>query len=356
MPNEKKYDFITIGSATLDNFIESDQAYIINASSIEKQTEFMCFPYGSKIEIDHFSRNTGGGGVNSAINFAHLGFKTTTMVKLGEKDEIKDVVKKRLEKSGVDTTNIIPSETHLTGFSVILVSFQGDRTVLAHRGANAHIETKDIDFESIKKAKWLYVAPLAGKSNRVLDDIAAFAQNNDTNLAINAGTTAIKKGDGYFSKILETAEILVLNKEEAQMLTKINVRPDTKNEKFSKEKIHPDIKVMLKKLRLNNEAIVIITDGKEGAFGYDGKKFYLCPEFPAKVLSTLGAGDAFASTFTATIEKFNWDVERALKYASVNAASVVEYFGAQEGFLTFEEIEERLKKHPEYKVDVINEA
>lgn len=356
MTDGNEYDFITIGSATLDNFIESDKASIINASSIEKQSEFLCFPYGSKIEIDGFSRNTGGGGVNTAINFANLGFKTTTMVKLGEKDEIKDVVKKRLEKSGVDTANIIYSETHLTGFSIILVSFQGDRTVLTHRGANAHIETKDIDFEGIKKSKWLYVAPLAGKSNRVLDAIAAFAQENDTNLAINAGTTAIKKGSEYFSKILETAEILVLNREEAQMLTKINVRPDTKNEKFSKEIIHPDIMTMLKKLRSNNEAVVVITDGKNGAYGYNDKKFYFCPEFPAKVRSTLGAGDAFASTFTAAIEKFDWDIECALKYASVNAGSVVEHFGAQEGFLTFAEIEERLKNHPEYKVDIVDEA
>ncbi len=356
MATKKEYDFITIGSATLDNFIESDKAYIINASSIERQSEFMCFPYGSKVEIDDFSRNTGGGGVNTAMNFANLGFKTTTMIKLGEKDEIQGVIKERLKKRGVATSNIIYSETHLTGFSVILVSFQGDRTVLAHRGANGHIETKDIDFESIKKAKWLYVAPLAGKSNRVLDAIAAFAQENDTNLAINAGTTAIKKGEGYFSKILETAEILVLNKEEAQMLTKINVRPDTKNEKFSKETIHEDIIAMLKKLRSNNEAIVVITDGKNGAYGYDGKKFYFCPQFSAKVRSTLGAGDAFASTFTAAIEKFDWDVEKALKYASVNAASVVEQFGAQEGFLKFNEIEERLKNHPEYKVNIIDEA
>ena len=35
-------------------------------------------------------------------------------------------------------------------------------------------------------------------------------------------------------------------------------------------------------------------------------------------------------------------------YGSVNSASVVSKFGATEGLLTFEEIEERLKTRPDY--------
>ena len=46
-------------------------------------------------------------------------------------------------------------------------------------------------------------------------------------------------------------------------------------------------------------------------------------------------------------------ISKALKYASVNAASVVENFGAQKGFLSFDEIEKRLKSHPEFIVKVI---
>ena len=39
--------------------------------------------------------------------------------------------------------------------------------------------------------------------------------------------------------------------------------------------------------------------------------------------------------------------------ASVNAASVVSHFGAQEGFLTFEEMEKRLKETPAFRVEII---
>ena len=345
------FDVVTIGSATLDVFIESDSANIVSVSSKDKRSDFMSFPYGSKVEIDDFSRNLGGGGINTAMNFAHLGLKTSTVVKLGA-DEISPVIYQKLVESNIDTSNIIKSKEGLTGFSIILVSFQGDRTVLAHRGVNSSIKEKDVDFENIK-SKWIYVAPLAGESNRMLDKIAAFAKENGIKLSINAGTTAIKKGEKYFSKIIETADILVLNKEEASMLTKICVRPDTKNEKYSENFIHPDVIEMLKILKGTNKVNVVITDGKVGVYAYDGIKFYKAPEFPAVVRSTLGAGDAFSSTFTAAMEKYNMNVQKALECASVNAAAVVEVFGAQEVFLTIDEINEKLKTAPDFKVESI---
>lgn len=349
------FDVITIGSATLDVFIESDSANIVSVSSKDKRSDFMSFPYGSKVEIDDFTRSFGGGGINTAMNFAHLGLKTSTIVKLGY-DEVSPVICEKLVKSNVDTSNVIMSKEGLTGFSIILVSFQGDRTVLAHRGVNSSIKEKDVDFDRIKNTKWLYIAPLAGDTNKMLDKLASFAKENNIKLSINAGTTAIKKGEKYFSKIIETADILVLNKEEASMLTKIFVRPDTKNEKFSNEFIHPDVIKMLGILRGKNEVNVVITDGKAGVYAYDGNKFYKAPQFPAKVRSTLGAGDAFSSSFTAAMERYDMDIKKSLSAASVNAASVVESFGAQEGFLTFNEIEEKLKNTPDFTVEEKNKA
>lgn len=347
------YDFLTIGSATQDVFIQSDVASIVTVSQMAKKSEFMSFPYGAKTEIADFTKSLGGGAVNTASNLANLGMKTTTIIKLGN-DELNNIIKLKLAKSGIDIMNIIDSEKYLTGFSIILVSFQGDRTVLAHRGANAHVSESEINFEAIKKSRWVYVSPLSGDSNKVLDKIANFCQENKINLAINAGTTALKKGAKYFSKILTTAQIVVMNKEEASLVTKIQVRPDTKETKYSSMDIHPDIVDMLKNLKGDCEAVVVITDGKNGSYCYDGKKIYICPTYPSAIVSTLGAGDAFASTFCATIDKYNKDIVKALKFATVNSASVCEHFGAQQGFLTFDEIEAKIKQNKKFEVKVIS--
>lgn len=134
------------------------------------------------------------------------------------------------------------------------------------------------------------------------------------------------------------------------MLTGINVRPDSKTEKFSKELVHPDVVKMLKEINSGIGRITIITDGKHGVYAFDGKTYYHCSEFPATVVSTLGAGDAFSSTFVASLIKTGGDIEKSLMYASVGAASVVEHFGAQDGFVSFDEMKLRLEKHPEFIV------
>ena len=346
------YDFITIGSATIDAFVESDAADIVSVSTKKSSNEFMSFPYGAKVEIDSFKTAVGGGGLNAAANLAHLGYKTSAIFKIGDDFQGKNILHK-VKLAGVDTSNVITSEDESSGFSIILLSFEGNRTVLAHRGTNGTVKESEINYDAIKNAKWLYIAPLNGKSGAILDKLAQFAEENGVNVAINPGSSSLKKGLKYFEKILATAEVVVMNKEEASLVTNIEVRPDTKTESFSSEIIHPDIKAMLDKLKSTDAKVVIITDGKHGVYAFDGQKYYRCPEFPAKVVSTLGAGDALSSTFAAALEYTNWNIEKSLMLASVNAASVVSNFGAQEGFLSFEEMEHRLKNTPTFRVEVI---
>ena len=59
------------------------------------------------------------------------------------------------------------------------------------------------------------------------------------------------------------------------MATQIQVRPDTRDEKFSEKLIHPDIKEMFKKLKIRDYQIIVITDGGNGAYAYDGEHYYL---------------------------------------------------------------------------------
>lgn len=341
------YDVITIGSATMDVFVECDDANIVAAYTKCNKSEFMCYPYGAKVEITEFTSNTGGGGVNTALNFANLGFKTSAICKIGDDIYSKGVLE-ALSKSTLDLSNIIQDPSVSTGFSIILLSFQGDRTVLAQRGANATLKKSEINFDAIKQAKMLYIAPLSGESNKALGSIVEFANENGVKVCFNAGTTSLKRGFDYIKKIIDDAQIVVMNKEEASMCTKIAERPDSRTEKFSDNIVHPDIQEMLKKLKISEDQIIVITDGKYGAYAYDGKSFYQCDNFPAQVVSTLGAGDAFASTFCGALQRTNFDIGKSLMYGAVNSASVVANFGASEGFLTFDEIEKRINEHPEF--------
>ena len=340
-------DIITIGSATMDVFVECEDANIVSVRMKDKKSEFMSYPYGSKIEISDFDTQVGGGGVNTATNFANLGYNTSAIFKIGDDIYSKGILK-FFEQKNVNLSSVIQDKNDTTGFSIILTSFEGDRTVLAHRGANAHLKKSEINFEAIKNAKFLYIAPLNGDSNKVLDDIVSFAKENNTYVCFNAGSTGIKKGFNYLKKILESAQIVVMNKEEASLATGIQLRPDTKDEKFSEQLIHPDLKAMFKKLKISDYQVIVITDGGNGAYAYNGKLFIYCPCFDGPVTSTLGAGDAFASTFCAALHKFDKDIEKSLIAASINSAGVVSQFGATAGLLSFEQIVEKMEQNPNF--------
>lgn len=338
----------TIGSATMDVFVECDQANIVSVCTKDRSSDFMSYPYGAKIDMSNFSSNVGGGGVNTAMNFANLGYDTSAIFKIGDDIYSKGILDS-FKHSKVNLDNIIQDKSISTGFSIILVSFQGDRTVLANRGANALIEIDDINFDALKEADLLYIAPLNGKSNKVLEPLVKFAHKNDIRVFFNAGSTSLKKGFDDIKKILTTSNVVVMNKDEAMMCTHIEVRPDTKTERYSKEIIHPDIKIMLKKLKVADYQVIVITDGSKGAYAYDGKRYFFCPTYPSDVVSTLGAGDAFASTFCATMERTKFDIGKSLMYGSVVSASVISKFGATEGFIGFDEVEKRLAESPDYK-------
>ena len=122
----------------------------------------------------------------------------------------------------------------------------------------------------------------------------------------------------------------------------------TKEIKYSKEQIHPDLKEMFKKLKISDYQVIVITDGGKGAYAYNGREYFYCPCFDGPVVSTLGAGDAFASTFCAAMSRYNIDTGKSLVAASINSGGVVSEFGATQGLLSFDEIEAKMDDNPDY--------
>ena len=216
-----------------------------------------------------------------------------------------------------------------------MTSFEGDRTVLTQRGANSTLVKDELNWASLRGAKAIYCSSLSNESEEVLAHIAEFCHKNDTKFACNPGATTIKKGIESQSQTLSFTNILILNKHEASDLTGIIEKTESKYDEVNDENINPYIKKMLVTLKNLVKDVVVITDGKKGIYVYDGKKFYSANPYPARVVSTLGAGDAFASTFVGTMIKTD-DIQKSISLALINSASVVEEYGAQTGLKTYD--------------------
>lgn len=92
---------------------------------------------------------------------------------------------------------------------------------------------------------------------------------------------------------------------------------------------------------------VVVTDGTNGAYAYDGATLLRVPMYPdpRAPFERTGAGDAFASTVTAALA-LGKTFEEALLWGPINSMSVVQEVGAQKGLLPRKALEGYLAAAP----------
>ncbi len=309
-----KYDVICIGSASIDVFISS-KSKTLEYEKIHAHQD-VCLPIGSKILLDAIHTDVGGGGVNVSTAFARLGFKTALVAKLG-KDEHANTIKNFLKKEKVAFLG--SSSTGQTGYSIIITKLQKNRTILTYKGNNDKLQTKDFSMKKLN-AKWFYLGTMLGQSHATQCQIAKYAKKNKIKVIFNPSLYLAEKGERYLNPILDACHILILNKEEAQALTRTKA----------------EMPALLKKLQ-QKIPIVIITDGPKGAHAYNGMQMYTMTPKDVPVTDPTGAGDSFASAFLAAL-MHKQDIPTALKWGAAQANSVIQYYGATNILLSKKQI------------------
>jgi len=321
------FDIITFGSATWDIFMKPKNFQI---AKIEKfvSKKGICFNLGSKVDVDNVYFSSGGGATNTAASFSRQGFKTACCGKVGNDISGKEIIE-QLNKIGIETKFIFKTKEKPTNHSVVLNPFtqdEKDRTILVYRGASGLLSKKDIQLflNSYKKsettfAKWFYVAPLSGRfCVNVSEEIVNFAYKNGIKVAFNPGNSQLAMPYQKLKKILKKVDILILNQEEASLLTKIP---------FEKEKkIFSKIKEMC-------SGIIVITKGSKGSTVLNEKDIYRAGVLKSKIIDRTGAGDSYASGFISGFIRKDKDIEYAMQLGTANATSCLQEWGAKNGLL-----------------------
>jgi ribokinase len=324
------FDVITMGSAVCDVFINSTGTEIIRLKHPRENTEHVAFPTGSKILIDHANFDIGGGATNTGTSFSRLGFKTGAICNVG-RDNYGEQIIASLRSEKIKFLGKVCHEH--TDFSIVLDSKGHDRTLLAYKGASNTITTSQIKPKDLQ-CRWLYISTLMEGSFKTGVSVSTLARKKGIEVAFNPSTYLAKKGYTYLKKILQNTNLLVLNLEEASLLTK-----------------KKDVKEMLRLLSSYGPQIVVITDGQNGAYAYrNGITYFVLPRRDVKIVETTGAGDAFASSFLAGIMKTD-DMKFALELGATNAESVIRYFGAHNKLLSWREAVTQMNKRP-HKIKV----
>lgn len=322
-----KYDILTIGGAVMDiTFYTNDGKILDNPENDPTCLKFLSFEYGAKVKVDQANFTFGGGAQNAAVCFSRLGFKTATMMNVGNDGYGKSIMK-NLKENKVEHVFVTADRSLQTGFSFVVTDQKtSEHVVFSYRGASAALS---INLEKLKKIspKWIYITSLSGRWENVLEAIYDYTRKTNVKVAWNPGEAQLRAGYKKMKRYLEITNVLILNRDEA-------IELDLSSR--GRENVTKDIKIDdlcadIYKL-LGPEKIVVITDGQNGAYAYQNSIYY-APIKKVKRVNTTGVGDAFGSSFIAGLELYKGDIQKSLSLGILNTSSVIGKVGAENGLL-----------------------
>ncbi len=300
---------ICVGAATQDVFLTGKA--LTAKRDVRTHNYVELFPLGAKIELGGVFFDTGGGATNAAVTFARQGLRAEFAGKIGHDPAGSEIIRV-LKKEGVVTDHVAYDTKQASGYSVLLLAPNGERTVLVYRGASHNLEGRDFDIKTLD-GDWFYVTSLAGNF-KLLHQIIKHARGSGAKIAWNPGSDEIAKPKKILA-MLPDIEVLIGNTTEIKQIFGGEAPKDIMSRAFG------------------HCPYIVMTDGANGTYATDSSKIYYAGQYQkVKVIDRSGAGDAFGSGFVSAIAQ-NLSIEDAITLGSANSTSVVQKIGAKTGIL-----------------------
>lgn len=329
----KKYDVVIIGDSFEDIFIFPDEA-IISQNRASKTGKTISFPYGSKINADKLEFYVGGSAANAAVNFANLDLSVGVITAFGD-DSQGQRIQEKFDQKYIDSSMVIKTKDAKSNLSVVL-SYGGERTIITYHAVEDYSVLKP---KKNTNTRCYYLAPIGDGFDQISKRLVENMAKKSCGLVWNPGKKQIANHTSHHLPLLRMTTALIVNKEEAI--------------EFIDYPTGSSIDDLLKSLQKLGPKIVVITDGKNGAFAFDGQNFYKIPPTPDETVDATGAGDAFGSTFCYALLKIagennlfktefkSSEIAWAMKLAIAMSGSVVTEVGAQTGLLSISKLDEK---------------
>lgn len=302
---DKKVDVVVIGELNVD--------VILNGIQSIPQV-------GKEIIADSMEVTLGSSSAIFASNLSSLGARVAFIGKIGD-DNFAKVVLNSLSGKKVDTEHIIISGSLNTGATIVLVYGQ-DRANITYPGAMSDLHLEDIDFSFLSSARHMHFATCFMQPGIKADLPELFRKTKEAGVttSLDAQWDPEEKWDLPLDKLLPYVDIFLPNMLEFKYLTHSG-----------------SLEEGVGKVR-DFAHLVIVKDGSNGAFSWDGRELFHQPAFQNnRVVDTVGAGDSFDAGFI--MEYINKkDLKRCLEAGAVAGAVNTTAAGGTGAFTDIEKI------------------
>jgi len=228
----------------------------------------------------------GGSAANAAIALALLGVSTGLIARVGA-DSWALKALDCLKAAGVDDGGLQHDPAAMTGLMYVIVTPDGDRTILGYRGANVLTEPNQIREDYIAGARLFHLSgyALLSEPQRSAALLALeMACRHKLAIALDPGMTVSQAALDEMHALLPTIDILLPNLDEAQKLTG-QTAPEA----------------CVRALLARGSRVVALKLGQDGCLLGSEAGLVRVQGFQIEPRDTTGAGDSFAAGFIAGI-------------------------------------------------------
>ncbi|SDE29152.1 5-dehydro-2-deoxygluconokinase [Sporomusa acidovorans] len=302
--------------------LQFDQAKPMDVVAMGRATiDIYANETGPLEEAVTFTKYVGGSPANTAVAMSNMGLKVGYIGKVSD-DQFGRYIRQYLEKKGIDTSHIaIDKSGARSGITIGEIKSPTECNCLVYRQnvADLNISCSEIDEEYISKFKAVLISGTSlsySPAREAVFLVMEFARRNGVRIVFDPDYR-----EGTWNSDAEAAIYYMLAAEKADMVVATRDEYDKMESLLMQGK--SDDKLTVKNLLSRNVKLVSIKHGKMGSTIYtaDGK-VYAGKPYPAKVVKTFGAGDAYAGTFMFGLISGK-TIDESLKYASAASAITI---------------------------------
>ena len=284
--SKKKIDLVGIGNAIVDIVSNIDDEFLTRNLLKKGSMNLINLQDSSNIlnDCNIIKRVSGGSAANTVVSLANLGNNVEFIGRIKD-DEFGNFFSKDIKESGATFNSKYVETRESSAHSVILITPDAQRTMCTYLGASTEFEPDDINYESIKLSKYLYLEGYLWDSElakKAFIKAAKIAKESKTKiiLSLSDAFCVDRHRESFLDLINDFVDILFCNEEEVKSLFKIN----------DLEKCKIKIKSLCE--------LTAITLGEKGSLIVNKNKTELIKPFLfGKAIDTTGAGDIFAGGF-----------------------------------------------------------
>ncbi len=314
---KKDIDLIGLGNAIVDIIVNVEDPFL-ELNDLKKGSMNLINSNESKVLLENckiIKKISGGSSANTVVCLAELGNNVQFIGRVKD-DNFGNFFSTDIKKSNTIFNTPQIDEGPSSAHSIIFITPDAQRTMCTFLGASIEFEPKDVNSESIKNSKYLYLEGYLWDSDLAKNAFlkaSKIAKEFDTKIILSLSDSfCVDRHRESFIELIENyVDVVFCNESEMLSLFKVN-----------------DLEICRESISSICE-LVIITLGSKGSLVIkNGESEEIKSRILGKIIDTTGAGDLYAGGFIHGLIN-NYSLKKCGEIGSICAGHIITQLGSR---------------------------